>query len=147
MRLMNQQRREALVTEYDQVVKRFVTLTEIRFKLLAFLPLGSAAAAVLTDKFSGIQRFTLPMLGIVATIALAMYNARNDQLSDQLDARASSIERSLGLPDGSFANRPASYVTRFFLVSWRADHRTAIAAIYYATFAFWLTLLLFAILE
>ncbi len=74
MRLMNQQRREALVTEYDQVVKRFVTLTEIRFKLLAFLPLGSAAAAVLTDKFSGIQRFTLPMLGIVATIALVDCN-------------------------------------------------------------------------
>jgi len=50
--------------------------------------------------------FALSLFGLVATIGLATYNARNDQLYFELVGRAAAIERSLDLPDGAFANSP-----------------------------------------
>src|SRR4051812_39483311 len=135
----NPERREALLKEYGEVSSNFRTLTDIRFRLLTLLPIAAAAtAAFKTDALSP-GRLPLSLFGLVATIGLVSYNARNDQLYDELVGRAAAIERSLGLQDGAFANRPTSWLS--FPVgpwSWEVNHRLAIATLYMATVAFWL---------
>ena len=73
---------------------------------------------------------------------------RNDQLYDELVGRAAAIERSLGLPDGAFANRPRPWLTiRFAGLNWTVDHRTGISLIYAASVALWLFGVLAPVLE
>ena len=137
---MEPRRREALLAEYGVVSSNFRGLTEIRFKLLGFLPVAAAAAAlVLPSQDVTVQTLAISAFGLVVTLGLVTYNARNDQLYDELVGRAAAIERSLGLPDGAFANRPRDWlhltVRRHV---WKVNHRTAVATIYYASIALWL---------
>jgi hypothetical protein len=94
-----------LSKEYGEVCSNFRTLTDIRFKLLAFLPITAAATVAALRGNASEQRpagtmLALSLFGLVVTIALATYNAQNDQLYDGLVARAAEIERSVGIPDG-----------------------------------------------
>lgn len=133
-------RRRALLKEYGEVLSAFRLLTDIRFKLLAFLPIASAAAAVLLkDQVLTMAGLLLSMFGLVVTTGLAIYNTRNDQLYGDLVARAAAIERILGLPDGAFANRPRPWLTVTLLgVRCNVDHGTGVSTIYAASFAVWL---------
>jgi hypothetical protein len=136
---MDKNRREALLKEYGEVCSNFRTLTDIRFKLLALLPIATAAAVAFKDGGS----FAFPLFGLIATIGLVTYNTRNDQLYDELVGRAASIERSLGLADGAFANRPHAWLSfRLLDIKWKVDHRTGLGTIYLASIAVWLFLLL-----
>lgn len=148
---MNDHRRDALLKEYGEVSNNFRLLTDIRFRMLAFLPVATGAAAavaVVKGDAAGSGIFSLALFGLAATIGLATYNARNDQLYDELVGRAASIERSLDLADGGFANRPRPWLTlRLGRLRWKIDHRTGIATIYAASIALWLTAVLAPILE
>src|SRR6185312_4246402 len=133
--------------EYGEVSSNFRLLTDIRFKLLAFLPIATAAAAFKGDSV-GMGSFILSLFGLVVTIGLVTYNARNDQLYNVLVGRAASIERSLGLPDGAFANRPCSWLTiRIRGVIWKVDHGTGVGIIYAASIALWIFGLIAPVLE
>lgn len=133
---MDATRREALLKEYSEVGNNFRLLTDIRFKLLGLLPIAAAAAAALKgDHLSG-KGFVLSLFGLVATLGVAAYNERNDQLYDALVTRAASIERSLGLPDGYFANRPRAWLD-VPLLGWSIDHRNGVTTIYAASIALW----------
>jgi hypothetical protein len=145
----DESRREALIAEYGEVCNNFRMLTDIRFRLLAFLPIASAAAVVAAlvavmnkDVPAGIELavgFALSLFGLVATIGLATYNARNDQLYFELVSRAAAIERSLNLPDGAFANRPGTWQRIVLLgMEWEIDHGTAVRTIYGASITLWL---------
>jgi hypothetical protein len=134
-------RREALLAEYSQISSTFQLLTEVRFKLLTFLPLAAGAAvAVINLRKVEVPGLVVSLFGLVVTFALVTYNKRNDQLYDTLVGRAAAIERSLGLPDGAFANRPHPWLvfTAAGRRLWKVDHRTAIATIYYASLSLWL---------
>jgi hypothetical protein len=145
---MDDHRREALLAEYGEVSNNFRLLTDIRFKLLAFLPLATAAGAALKGDSLGIGKGVLSLFGLAATIGLITYNARNDQLYNELVGRAASIERSLGIPDGAFANRPTAWLTiRFLGFSWPVNHGQGVGVIYKATIALWLFGLLAPIIE
>jgi hypothetical protein len=145
---MDDRRREALLKEYGEVSSNFRLLTDIRFKLLAFLPIATATAAVFKGDSTSTGSFALSLFGLVATIGLLTYNTRNDQLYDELVGRAASIEQSLGLPDGAFANRPYPWLTiRIPGGKWRVDHRTGVGIVYAASIALWLFGLLTPVLE
>lgn len=139
-------RRGALLAEYGEVGGSFRLLTEIRFKLLALLPIAAGAATGLLaagagrDAWGEVQALALSLFGLLVTIALATYNQRNDQLYDALVGRAASIERELGLPDGAFANRPTSWFTIRLPLrrTWPVNHRAPVALIYGASVALWL---------
>lgn len=139
---MTDPRREALLKEYGEVSKNFSLLTDIRFKLLAFLPLTTAvtAAGYSLKKTCPVSTLIVSLFGLVVTFGLVTYNARNNQLYNELVGRASSIERSLGLTDGAFANRPQPWLAiNVFGKPWKVDHGNAVETIYAATVALWLT--------
>lgn len=137
---MDDHRREALLKEYSEVSNNFRLLTDIRFKLLAFLPIATATAATAMKGNSlGVESFAFSLFGLVTTFGLVTYNARNDQLYDELIGRAASIERSLCLPDGAFANRPRHWLAFHFpKINWTVDHRTGVSIIYAASITLWL---------
>ena len=144
------ERGAALLAEYTEVNQNFRLLTEIRFKLLAFLPLIAAAglAAAGVGRASGAApglEGAIFLFGLVVTCALATYNARNDQLYVRLVARAAEIERELELPDGSFNRRPTAWLEiSFGFGRWPIGHVSGVSAMYGATIALWLTGLLVA---
>jgi len=124
---MNEHRREALLKEYGEVASNFRHLADIRFKLLAFLPIDAAAGAALKGETLGQATLVLSLFGLFVTVALAAYNARNDQLYDELVGRAALLERSLGIPDGNFANRPRPWLKiGEGKLSWTVGHRSAV---------------------
>jgi hypothetical protein len=146
----DESRRQALIAEYAEVCNNFRMLTDIRFRLLALLPIASAAALVAalvavmkTEVHVGIELavgFALSLFGLVATIGLATYNARNNQLYFELVSRGAAIERNLDLPDGTFANRPGAW-ERVVLpggIEWKIDHGIAVKTIYGASIILWL---------
>jgi hypothetical protein len=141
---MDKFRREALLKECGEVCSNFRTLTDIRFKLLGLLPIAALAAAAFSANALAIERLPLSIFGLAATIGIVTYNKRNDQLYNNLVARAAAIERSIGLYDGAFANRPNSWL-RF--ANWTIDHRTGISTIYVATIALWIFMALDAIIR
>ena len=147
---MDDHRREALLKEYGEVSSNFRTLTDVRFRLLTLLPIAAAAGALLKGETLAAGSFAFNLFGFAATIGLITYNARNDQLYDELVGRAAAIERSLGLPDGAFANRPRPWLTIHVPAvdrKWKVDHRTGVAVIYGASVALWLFGLLAQMLE
>lgn len=145
---MHASRREALLKEYGEVNSNFRMLTDIRFKLLGLLPIAAAAAAALKGESFGVAGLLFSLFGLVVTIAIASYNSRNDQLYDELVGRAASIERSLGIPDGGFANRPRPWLTySSWGQTWTIEHRDAVAATYAATCALWTTGVLAPVFE
>jgi hypothetical protein len=120
--------------------------------LLQIRKVGATAAAVAfkdgtAASFTGDGTvggtFVLALFGLLATIGLVTYNTRNDQLYDDLVGRAASIERSLGLADGAFANRPYVWLSfRVLDIRWKVDHRTGVGTIYWTSIIVWLFLLL-----
>lgn len=142
---MNTKRYEALLKEYAEVSNLFRTLTDIRFRLLGILPIASIVSAALGARMEDGKEIGVPialaLFGLASAIGIVTYNVRNDQLYNALVGRAAAIERSVGLPDGTFSNRPRPWL-RYKLGSWtwRVDHGQGIATIYTATIAFWLFL-------
>lgn len=109
--MITQASEENLRAEYQQVCNNFRLLTDIRFKLLAFLPIGTGAGVALT--VGGQPSVSSPLIGLfglIVTLAIALYNERNNQLYNELVARAAEIERRLKLTDGAFAQRPRDWL-------------------------------------
>lgn len=103
-------RNSNLQAEYREVCNNFRTLTDIRFKLLAFLPIGTAAGVGLTVNANHTLSNTLiGLFGLIVTSSVALYNTRNDQLYIELVSRAAELERHLKLKDGAFAHRPRTW--------------------------------------
>jgi hypothetical protein len=141
----------ALLVEYAQVVNNFRTLTDIRFKLLGFLPIASAVPVIVAmskGDLASIAMLMLGLFGLAATTGLALYNSRNDQLYDDLVGRAAALERRLGIAYGSFANRPRSWLKlNLPVVRLKVGHREAVATIYAASVALWLSLIFATLLN
>jgi hypothetical protein len=148
---LSQALRDALLAEYREVTANFRLLTDIRFRLLALLPIAAVAAtAVLTagdghDDAAAARAAVLSAVGLLITVALATYNVRNDQLYDELVGRAGTIERGLGLTAGAFGHRPRAWLTirpvpvwGLRRVPWRINHGHAVAWIYAASAGLWL---------
>lgn len=99
-----------LQAEYKEVCNNFRLLTDIRFKLLALLPIGTGAGVALattgTNAATSVSSPLIGIFGLAVTASAALYNLRNDQLYNELVARAAYLERRLNLKEGGFAQRP-----------------------------------------
>ncbi len=136
--------RQYLQMEYGEVCQNFRSLSEIRFKLLAFLPLATGVGVVSMGSGAQLSNPVVYLLGLVVSIALSVYNARNDQHYNELVGRASDIERQMGLCEGNFTQRPTTWQKAFGL---KVEHRWPIALIYISSITTWLFLALLSVLQ
>jgi hypothetical protein len=146
--LIDTQSDDSLQAEYREVANNFRTLTDIRFKLLGFLPGGTAVIALSKSWSKGEFSTSLSLFGLAVTLALVVYNERNNQLYDELVRRAARLERLLGLRDGYFSQRPRAWLkirpipeTPVAKYAVPIDHAWAIGAIYRISVAAWLFML------
>lgn len=110
-----------LELEYSQINNNFRFLAEVRFKLLALVPiLGGAAVFVLAH--SGLEAgkalepaspelllvMLVSLFGFLATLGITLYDQRNSELYNALVDRAKWLEGQLGLLKMSRAPKPAS---------------------------------------
>jgi hypothetical protein len=135
---------ERLRLDYQQTTDLLRTLTDVRFKLLAFVPtLSGAAIAVLGHPSSAAELIAVGLLGLVATLGLLLYELRNSQLSDYATRRAQALEAELGLLSlrgnarggGLLSERPGRTLRLFGLVP--IDRDRSLILIYSTALAGW----------
>jgi len=133
-------RKAVALAEYKAVLAQFRALTSIRFRLLTYLPVGTAALAAFISKESSLAiQPAVAAFALIVTVCIATYDKRNDQHYDELVARAAQLEREdLGLSHGIFSHRPQSWLKYGWVP---VEHRWPIALIYAAAAALWAYLL------
>ena len=92
---------ERLRLDYERTTRLLRSLTDIRFRLLAFVPTFAGASV----GFFGRTRpagelLAVGVLGLVATLGVYLYELRNSELYVAAATRAREIERQLHIPDG-----------------------------------------------
>ncbi|MBI5102400.1 MAG: hypothetical protein HZB33_11265 [Nitrospirae bacterium] len=136
---------EKLKLDYEQTTQYHHNLADIRFRLLALVPIATGAAIALVEKtVSGPHVLAIGLLGFMVTLGITFYDQRNTQIYDAMQKRAKTLEVLLGfLPlddktkqrGGAFLDRPDRGRRLFgVFLMW---HDRALAVIYAATFAGW----------
>jgi len=122
---------------YSEVAAAWRQLTEVRFKLLALLPvLTGVGLFVLLSPSSDVAaaprgvRAGAAAFGLAVTAALAIYERRNSELYDDLISRGKHLEHHLGATSGVFLGRLGG--------RWPVRHDSALYLIYGATLLAWL---------
>jgi len=94
---------------YDQTTRLLGTLTDIRFKLLAFVPtIAGASVGLVGQPRPAADLLGVGVLGLVATIGVLLYELRNSQLYAAGLAQAGELERQLGIRSAVAEGRPAA---------------------------------------
>ncbi|SRR5712691_6217845 len=108
-----QERRQILLSEYEEVCKSHAGITDFRAKLLAFLPITSGAGVglLVTQATGGLSKtlagllIALGIFGAVVTVALFFYELRQIDVCKQLRNHAAWLEQQLGIEAGQFGGR------------------------------------------
>ena len=108
-----EERRNILLTEYQEVCRSHAGITDFRAKLLALLPLASGAGLglLLAQGNGGLSRTEAGLLvalgafGAVVTAGLFLYELRQIDVCKQLRNHAEWIERQLAIEAGQFGGR------------------------------------------
>jgi hypothetical protein len=135
---------ELLRLDYEQTTQLVRALTEIRFKLLAFVPtIAGATVAFLSDPTSAAQLVAVGLLGLAATLGIFMYELGNIQAYDAAVHRAQVLERRLGIGSiggeagaGGVFSEPRERTQRLF-GRLEVRHDRALAFVYAAALAGW----------
>jgi hypothetical protein len=136
--------REQLRLDYDQTNDLIRALTEVRFKLLAFVPtISGAAIGFLGSRRSAGELLGVGLVGLAATIGILVYEIRNTQIYDYAIHRAQALERRLGLASvfdpqatgGLYTERPGRTV-RLFGIG-RVGQDRGLAVVYAAAVGGW----------
>ena len=91
---------EALKLDYDQTTKLVQSFTDLRTKMLAFVPtITGVAVGLLAEPRPPAELIGIALLGLVAILGIFVYELRNAQHYDALVQRARELERLLGLPN------------------------------------------------
>ncbi len=122
---------------HHEVAAAWRQLTDVRFKLLALIPVVSGIGLfILLDDDGTIAsspawaRATAAAFGFVITLGLYIYDRRNSQLYDDLISRGKHLENAMGFSGGVFRGRLVSTSP--------INHGTALRIIYIATLLAWL---------
>jgi|SRR5580765_3283337 len=126
---------ESLRLDYEQTTQLMRTLTDIRFKLLAFVPTiaGAAVGLLGAGSHSPSELLAVGFLGLAATVGILLYELRNSELYDSIIERAVDLEQKLGL--GLLSRRAQKRATLFGVVS--ARHERGMGLVYGAALSGW----------
>ena len=142
--MSTEQSSEELRLDYNETTDLMRGLTDVRFKLVAFVPtISGAAIAVLGHGRSTAELLAVGMLGLVATVGIVIFDLRNTQLLDYAVLRAKSLEEKLGFvsifepgrPGGLFTERPGRDLRIFGLAG--VGHDRGLALVYSAAIGGW----------
>src|SRR4051812_18307975 len=134
---------EQLRLDYGQTTDLLRTLTDVRFKLLAFVPtISGAAIGLLGHGRSAAELLAVGAIGLVATLGIVVYELRNTQIYDYAVHRAKELEGRLALASvfgsggtgGFFTERPGRDVRIFGLP---VGHDRGLALVYGAAIGGW----------
>jgi hypothetical protein len=135
---------ETVRLDYEQTKQLICTLTDIRFKLLAFVPtIAGATVGFLGGGQPAAQLLGVGLLGLAATTGILLYELRNMQVHDSAIEHAESLEQKLGL--GLFSGRPSERLTPFGLVA--ARHERGLGLVYGAALAGWTYIVMWGVLR
>ena len=138
--------------EYEQTTAYFHSLTQIRFKLLAIVPIVTGITAGLIARFGtgttssvpGSMIAAISLLGLLVTLGVIFYDQRNSQLYNGVLAHAHSLEEKLP-KGGPYSNRPDR--DKFLFGWWQIWGDRGLAVIYSAAVGTWLYLFMFGALK
>lgn len=93
------ERTELIRLDYEKTVAIWQQLVEIRFKLLAVVPVVTGAAVAFTESAkTPALGITLGLLGFLVTLGIISYDQRNTEIYEVLVRRAKLLELRLGVP-------------------------------------------------
>ena len=130
--------------DYEETSAYFRALHEVRFKLLALLPVVAGASVVLVPK--GVprdQQLVVSLVGFIVTVGLTIYDQRNTMIYDRLVRRGRMLEIHLGFrglvgdsqpAGGAFWARPGRRKVLGVTVIW---HDLGLALVYASSIAAW----------
>ena len=138
---------ERLRLDYDRTHELVRDLTDVRFKLLAFVPTISGAAVGLVGRRpTGAELISVGALGLAATLGIVLYELRNTAIHDYALDRAQRLEAKLGIVSafqpgrsgGLYSERPGRGV---------AGRDRGLALVYGAAVGGWAYLLAWGVLR
>jgi hypothetical protein len=98
---------DRLRLDYDQTTQLLRMLTDIRFKLIAFVPTIAAASVGLFGKpRPAVELLAIGLLGLTATVGILVYELRNSQIYAAAAKRAADLEAQLGFQGGLYSDHP-----------------------------------------
>jgi hypothetical protein len=126
--------------DYEQSLQTYRTLADIRFKLLAFVPIisGVAIAILTTDPVQASSQLVLAggVFGLLITLGITIYDLRNTQFMNVSRFRARELESKLSLPfEGQFPQIPRKDLKFLGLMKVWSDR--GLALIYGTVLAAW----------
>jgi len=142
--MSSDEQQERLRLDYSQTTDLLRSLTDVRFKLLAFVPTISGAAVGLLSRSPGAaELLAVGALGLVATLGIVVYELANTQIYDYAVHRAQELETQLGFvslfnppgPGGLFRERPGRELRIFRLAA--TGHDRGLALVYSAAIGGW----------
>lgn len=130
--------------DYEQSLQTYRMLADIRFKLLAFVPLisGVAIAILTTDPVRASSEIVLAggVFGLLITLGISIYDQRNTQFMNVSRFRARELERRLSVPcEGQFPRLPPEGLKFLGLMKVWSDR--GLALIYGTVLAAWVFLI------
>ena len=126
---------------YEQLCNSYRQLTEVRFKLLAFVPSISGTAIALMSKDlnafeqAPIPRLIVALLGFFITLGIIFYDQRNSQLYNALVRRGRKIEEKLAISSVFSQRQPRSLKFFGLFTIW---HDRGLAIIYGSVLGGWI---------
>lgn len=87
------------LADYDRTVATIHQLTEVRFKLAAYIPTltGAAIALLATSGLGPSTKAALAIGGLIFSIGIVLYDLRNSQHYNSAVGRAERLEAALEL--------------------------------------------------
>ena len=98
---------DRLRLDYERTTRLLTSLTDIRFRLLAFVTaFAGASIGFFGRNRPAAELLAVGLLGLIATLGIYLYELRNSQLYAAASERARALEGQLGLPDGLGVSQP-----------------------------------------